>query len=309
MKTSIIIPCMNEENNILKIYKEINNVFKNQKYEIIFIDDGSKDKTLNNMKKAYEEDLEHVKVISFSRNFNKEAAILAGLRHAKGKYTCIIDGDMQQNPKYILEMIDILDKEEEYDCVAMVQEKRTEDSSFMSFCKNMFYKTMNKLCDIKLENAASDFRLFRENVRKAILSLSEKKRFTKGIFAWIGFNTKYLPYKVEPRNSGTSSFNFINSIKYALTGILQYSDKPLKWPFNIGILTIIIDIIYFIYLVVESTWETSSIIILIMLLLFAIISIFLGIIGLYLSNITTEIKSRPVYIIKEKLGFDKDTIL
>lgn len=314
MKLSVIIPCKNEEGNVANLYDAINSTLKGVKYEAIFINDGSDDGTMDKLREIYEKDVRHVKVISFSRNFKKEAAMLAGLKHASGEYTAIIDGDLQQNPDYLLQMIDVLDKEKEYDEVAMVMSKRTEDSKFMSLCKNAFYNTMNKLCDVKLENAASDFRMFRKNVRDSILSLSEKNRFSKGIFAWIGYNVKYLPYKVEPRKSGKSSFGFRASMKYAMEGIIAFSQKPLKWPINVGMFTLFVDFIYLITMIIltateNAEWSSLPIIIMVLLLLFGIQFIFLGVIGIYLSTINSEVKNRPVYLIKEKLGFNDETIL
>ncbi len=314
MKLSVIIPCKNEEGNVASLYEAINSTLKGIKYEAIFINDGSTDGTMAKLREIYEKDDRHVKVISFSRNFKKEAAMLAGLKHASGEYTAIIDGDLQQNPGYLLDMIDFLDKEKEYDEVAMVQKERKEDSKFMSFCKNAFYNLMNKLCDIELENAASDFRMFRKNVRDSILSLSEKNRFSKGIFAWVGFNVKYLPYDVEPRKSGKSSFGFVSSMKYAMEGILAFSQKPLKWAVGTGIFTLIVDFIYLVVMIILSCtdsvlWTGIHTIIMILLLLFGIQFMFLGILGIYLSTINSEVKNRPVYLVKEKLGFNDETIL
>jgi len=314
MKLSVIIPCKNEEGNVESLYEAINGTLKGIKYEAIFINDGSTDNTMEKLREIYDKDDRHIKVISFSRNFRKEAAMLAGLKHASGDYTAIIDGDLQQNPDYLLEMIEVLDKEKEYDEVAMVMSERTQDSKIMSFFKNAFYNTMNKMCDVQLENAASDFRMFRKNVRESIISLSEKNRFSKGIFAWIGFNVKYLPYKVEPRKSGKSSFGFRASMKYAMEGILAFSQKPLKWPINIGIFTLFVDIIYLIVMIVLSCnghcpWNSLNIILMVLLLLFSIQFIFLGILGVYLSTINSEVKNRPVYLIREKLGFNDETIL
>ena len=314
MKLSVIIPCKNEEQNLDSLYEAIDSTLKKVKYEAIFINDGSTDNTMNKLREIYEKDIKHVKVISFSRNFRKEAAMLAGLKHATGEYTAIIDGDLQQNPEYLLEMIQVLDNESEYDEVAMVMDERTEDSKFMSFCKNRFYSLMNKLCDIKLENAASDFRMFRRNVRESILSLSEKNRFSKGIFASIGFNVKYLPYKVEPRKAGKSSFGFKNSMRYAMEGILAFSQKPLKWAINTGIFTLFVDFIYLIAMLISTAcgnepWTGTNVILMVLLLLFGIQFIFIGILGIYLSTINSEVKNRPSYLIKEKLGFNDETIL
>ncbi len=314
MKLSVIIPCKDEEGNVENLYYAIDETLKKIKYEAIFINDGSTDNTMNKLRELYEKDDKHVKVISFSRNFRKEAAMLAGLKYATGEYTAIIDGDLQQNPNYLLDMINVLDNEKEYDEVAMVMKVRTQDSKIMAFFKNAFYNTMNKLCDIELENAASDFRMFRKNVRNSILSLSEKNRFSKGIFAWIGFNVKYLPYDVEPRKNGKSSFGFRASMKYAIEGILAFSQKPLKWSINTGIFTLFVDFVYLIVMIVLSCsgcspWNSLNIILMVLLLLFGIQFIFIGILGTYLSTINNEVKNRPVFLIKEKLGFNEETIL
>ena len=160
MKLSIIIPCKNEEGNIVKLHDKITKTLKKIKFETIYIDDGSTDKTLEKLKDLYKKDSKRVKVLSFSRNFKKEAAMLAGLEHATGEYTCIIDADLQQNPKYLVQMYEYLEKHEEYDVVAMYMNNRIDDSKILKVCKNAFYKVMNKLSDVDLEDAASDFRMF-----------------------------------------------------------------------------------------------------------------------------------------------------
>lgn len=313
MKLSIIIPCKNEEGNIEDLFKKLNETLKNIKYEAIFIDDGSTDKTLDNLRKLYNKDMQHVKVISFSRNFRKEAAMLAGLEHASGEYTCFIDADLQQNPRYLIQMYEFLENNKEYDEVSMVM-KNVNHKGIMNLGKNMFYKLMNSLCDIKLESAASDFRMFRTNVKEAMISLSEKNRFTKGIFSWVGFNVKYLPYEVEPRTSGNSSFGFFASVKYAFEGILAFSSKPLKLSTNLGVLSILASFIYLIVVLVQVLalgYEMNAIYALIILLLFmfGLQFVLLGVVGSYISNINTEVKNRPVYIVKEKIGFNDKGIL
>ena len=243
----------------------------------------------------------------------KEAAMLAGLEHASGEYTCFIDADLQQNPKYLLEMYDFLENHKEYDEVAMVMENKNH-RGIMSLGKDAFYKLMNKMCEVKLENAASDFRMFRSNVREAMIRLSEKNRFTKGIFSWVGFNVKYLPYEVEPRTSGSSNFGFINSVKYAFVGILSFSNKPLKWATNLGIVSILASFIYFVVLLVQIlafdvTMKAVYALIVLLLFMFGVQFILMGILGAYIANINTEVRSRPVYIVKEKLGFNDKGIL
>lgn len=308
MKLSIIIPCKNEEGNIVKLHDKITKTLKKIKFETIYIDDGSTDKTLDKLKKLYEKDNKRVKVLSFSKNFKKEAAMLAGLEHATGEYTCIIDADLQQNPKYLLQMYDYLEKNEDCDIVGMYMSNRIDESKILKICKNAFYKVMNRLSEVQLEDAVSEFRMFRFNVRNAILNLPEKNRFTKGIFAWIGFNAKYLPYDVEPRGSGKTSFGFKNYLKYAIDGLLAFSYKPLKISTYFGITTLFAFFVYLVILLIQIIWfdlviRASYIIILLLLLLFGIQFILIGIVGRYIALVNDEAKNRPTYIIKTKLGF------
>ena len=304
MKLSVIIPCKNEEGNVEKLYKEFKDTLENIKYELIFIDDGSTDNTLKVLKEIYNNDKKCIKILSFSRNFKKEAAMLAGLHHSTGKYTCIVDGDLQQKPSYLLEMVDFLDNNNEYDEVAMVVKNRNNENKIMSLCKKCFYKLIDKLCDIHFEENASDFRMFRENVKDAIISLNEVNRFSKGIFSFVGFNVKYLTYEVEKRNSGKSSFGFINSVKYALSGIIDFSTKPLKLSLLFGIIAITISLVYLLLNI--TNLEIENMIIVLLLLFSGLQFIFISIIGAYISNIQSEVKNRPTYIIKEKIGFKED---
>lgn len=303
MKLSIIIPCKNEEGNVLELYNKIKDTLGKVKYEMIYVDDGSTDKTLDILNSIYYKDKEHVRIISFSRNFKKEAAMFAGLTHAVGEYTCIVDGDLQQNPNYLLEMIDFLDNNKDYDEVAMRNKSRNNESFIMKFFKKMFYKCIDKMSDVHFENATSDFRMFRENVKMAMLTLKEKNRFTKGIFSWVGFNIKYMDFEMEPRKSGKTSFGFVSSIKYAISGITDFSDKPLKVPFIFGLLLFIIAIIY---LIVGIVINSLNLVITLMLILFSVTFVFMGIMGTYISKIHSEVKDRPIYISKLEKGFKKD---
>lgn len=311
MKLSVIIPCKNEENTVDKLYEDINKTLKGVKYEAIFVNDGSTDSTMDKLRELYEKDVRHVKVISFSKNFRKEAAILAGLRYATGDYTAIIDGNLEQNPEYLKEMIEVLDKEKEYDEVAMIPKERVNDSPAKARFRKRFYRMMNKLCNIDLENADTDYRLFRKNVKDAILSLSEKNRFSRGMFSWIGFNIKFLTYEQEKNNR--DGFNFKESFRYAVDGISAFTNKPLRWASKLGCFTIIADLIYLLVMIIlcctgTVCWSFGHTILMFMFLLFGVLFIILGIIGNYLALITTEVKNRPNYLIKEKLGFD-ETIL
>ena len=299
---SVIMPCYNQAQYIEEaIESVINQSYRN--WELIIIDDGSTDKTLDILNSIYYKDKEHVRIISFSRNFKKEAAMFAGLTHAVGEYTCIVDGDLQQNPNYLLEMIDFLDNNKDYDEVAMRNKSRNNESFIMKFFKKMFYKCIDKMSDVHFENATSDFRMFRENVKMAMLTLKEKNRFTKGIFSWVGFNIKYMDFEMEPRKSGKTSFGFVSSIKYAISGITDFSDKPLKVPFIFGLLLFIIAIIY---LIVGIVINSLNLVITLILILFSVTFVFMGIMGTYISKIHSEVKDRPIYISKLEKGFKKD---
>ena len=191
----------------------------------------------------------------------------------------------------------------------MYMNSRIDNYKILKICKNYFYKIMTRFSDIYLEDDVSDFRMFRTNVREAIISLGERNRFTKGIFAWIGFNAKYLPYDVEPRNSGNTSFGFKNYLKYAIDGLLSFSYKPLGIAFCLGVTTLIAFFLYLFILLIQVIWfdlvmKTTHIILLLVLLLFGIQFILIGIIGRYIALVNDETKNRPNYIIKIKLGLN-----
>ena len=305
MKLSLVVPCYNEELNVRKFYDCVIEAFKNIKYsfEIIFVDDGSKDNTLKELKKLYNESKINIKIISFSRNFGKEAAVLAGLKHSKGEFVSIIDADLQQRPEVVITMVNILDNNLEYDCVAAYQEHRRE-GKILSFFKKMFYKTINRVCEIEFYNGASDFRTFRRKMVNAIIDMPEYFRFSKGIFSWVGFNTHYIPYTVEQRHSGESKWSFIKLVKYAIEGFISFTVFPLKISTYLGIFTSILAIIYLIVVIIQKIVYSIDIpgyptIISLILLLGGIQLIILGIIGEYISKIYIEGKKRPIYIEKE----------
>lgn len=308
MKLSVIIPSYNEEGNVLGLHEKLTEALKDIKYELIYIDDGSSDNTYNELLDTYNNDKKHVKVISFSRNFKKEAAIYAGLCHSIGEYTCIIDGDMQQNPKYLLDMINFLDNNLDYEQVAMVMKKRKADNFFMKVCKNAFYKLIDKISDIHFVSGASDFRMFRRCVTETIINLSEKNRFSKGIFSWVGFKTKYMEYDVEPRLNGKSSFGFKTSLNYAIDGILGYSVKPLRISTYLGVISSFIAFIYAIVTIIQTLIFGISVsgyasLICVILFLGGIQLITIGILGEYLAKTYLETKNRPIYVIRKTLGF------
>ena len=306
---TIIIPCFNEEKNISIFLNSCINNLKNidKEIEYIFINDGSKDNTLGEIKKII---LKHknlnINCINFSRNFGKEAALYAGLKESKGKYVAIIDADLQQNPKYILQMYEILEKNSEYDAVACYQQKRKENK-FISFCKNCFYKVINKVCNIKLEKNASDFRLLRRNVVDSIIEMQEYFRFSKGLFSFVGFNTFYMPYEVEKRINGKSSWNFKSLTKYAFDGIISFSVFPLKISTFIGFLSFFAAFIYMMIIIIQWFFIDVKVsgyatIVCLILLFGGLQMIFLGILGEYLGRTYIESKNRPIYIVKEKIN-------
>lgn len=312
MQIDVIVPLYNEENNIEPLYNELAKVLKNIKYNVIFIDDGSSDNSLDKLKSLYNKDKDKVKVISFSRNFGKESAMYAGLKASHAKYACIVDADLQQNPKYILDMYYFLENNQEYDEVAMVNDYSNENF-FIRFLKKTFYKTMEKATDQKTVTGASDFRLMKKDVANAIVNMGETNRFSKGLFAWIGFNTYYMNYKVEKRHSGESKFKLGKQFSYAKEGILNFSTKPLKLATILGSIISIGSFIYFIIIVLQTIINGKDLpgyasMMCVMLLLGGIQLLVLGIIGEYIAKSYTEIKNRPIYITKAKLGFDEDIL-
>lgn len=305
MDLSIVVPCYNEEGNVELFYEEVQKVFKGKKikYEIVFVNDGSSDNTLNRLTDIVNQKKQNIKVINFSRNFGKEAAMYAGLKEAEGELVTIIDADLQQRPELILRMIDILNENEQFDSVAAFQEVRKE-GKVLTFFKDTFYKVINSMSTVPFVQGASDFRTFRRKVVDSILELSEYHRFSKGIFSFVGYNTYYLPYEVEERNSGTSKWNFFKLFNYAIDGIVAFTTSPLRVPFYISIVTFLVGFIYFIVALFKGVSE-FTVILLVMLFLFSLLFMVVGVIGEYLSRTYMQVKQRPIYIVKEKLESKK----
>lgn len=305
MDLSIVVPCYNEEGNVELFYEEVQKVFKGKKikYEIVFVNDGSSDNTLDRLTNIVDQKKQNIKVINFSRNFGKEAAMYAGLKEAEGKLVTIIDADLQQRPELILRMIDILNENEQFDSVAAFQEVRKE-GKVLTFFKDTFYKVINSMSTVPFVQGASDFRTFRRKVVDSILELSEYHRFSKGIFSFVGYNTYYLPYEVEERNSGTSKWNFFKLFNYAIDGIVAFTTSPLRAPFYISIVTFLVGFIYFIVALFKGVSE-FTVILLVMLFLFSLLFMVVGVIGEYLSRTYIQVKQRPIYIVKERLESKK----
>lgn len=305
MDLSIVVPCYNEEGNVGLFYEEVQKVFKGKKikYEIVFVNDGSSDNTLDRLTNIVDQKKQNIKVINFSRNFGKEAAMYAGLKEAEGELVTIIDADLQQRPELILRMIDILNENEQFDSVAAFQEVRKE-GKVLTFFKDTFYKVINSMSTVPFVQGASDFRTFRRKVVDSILELSEYHRFSKGIFSFVGYNTYYLPYEVEERNSGTSKWNFFKLFNYAIDGIVAFTTSPLRAPFYISIVTFLVGFIYFIVALFKGVSE-FTVILLVMLFLFSLLFMVVGVIGEYLSRTYIQVKQRPIYIVKERLESKK----
>ena len=305
MDLSLVVPCFNEEENIIEFYDCVEDCFKakNFTYEFVFVNDGSKDKTLLKLKELTKTKHSNIQVVSFSRNFGKESAIYAGLSRAKGDAVCIIDADLQQRPEVVLEMKEILDTKPEVDCVAAFQEKRKE-GKVLSALKSCFYKIINKVSEVDFVNGASDFRLMRRQMVNAVLNMTEYHRFSKGILSWVGFNTEHIAYEVQPREHGESKWSVIKLTKYAIEGIVAFSTAPLKIATVVGFLSSLLSVIYLLVVIIQKLFFEIAVpgyatIVVLILLLGGLILFSLGIIGEYLAKIYVQIKNRPIYIEKE----------
>ena len=312
MKLSLIAPCYNEGENVRPFQDAVIAAFDGcgYDYEIVFINDGSKDATLHNLKKLHAAQRCPVKVISFSRNFGKEAGIYAGLKEARGEYICLIDADLQQRPEIVRDMVKILDEQPEYDVVAAYQDRRGE-GKVLSFFKKSFYSIINKLSNVTLQPDASDFRTFRRSVRDSILELAEYHRFSKGIFAWVGYDTCFIPYTACERNAGASKWNFGKLFNYAIDGIIGFSTSPLRIASHFGIGCAGLSMLYLIMVVIEKIFWGIDIpgyatLIVITLLLGGMQLLCIGIIGEYVGRTFEQTKDRPIYIAKEILTYGEE---
>lgn len=304
-KISLIIPCYNEEQALPFLYEELNKVadiMKEQTFEFIFVNDGSRDKTIEVIKSFHKKD-KRVRYVSFSRNFGKEAAILAGLKASTGDYVAMIDADLQDPPALLAEMYDSI-KNEGYDCVATRRDDRKGEPVIRSFFARKFYQMMNKISDTKLVDGARDFRLMTRQMVDAIIELPEYNRFSKGIFQWVGFNTKWISYENVERVAGETKWSFWGLFFYSLEGIIAFSTRPLAIASFFGMLFCLISFIMICFIIAKTLiWDDpvagypSTICIIFFI---GGIQLFcLGILGQYLSKTYLEAKRRPVYIVKE----------
>ena len=301
-KISIIVPCFNEEEVLPLFYSEITNVFKTIKYdyEILLVNDGSKDNTLQVMQDLVSKD-KHIIYLSLSRNFGKEAAMYAGLNNADGDYVGFMDADLQHPPVLLKEMIAKLENDE-YDCVACRRVDRTGDSKIRTVFSRLFYRIINKISDAQMIDGAGDYRLMKKNMVEAMLSLSEYNRFSKGIFSWVGFNTCWIEYENVDRAAGKTSWSFWGLVRYAVDGIVNFSNAPLDIATWFGLFFALIAFIYLVFIIIKYAifgdpvqgWATTICVILIIggIQLFAI-----GVMGQYMGKTYMEVKNRPHYII------------
>lgn len=306
-KLSIVVPCYNEQESIPLFYPAVEKVVRKMPVEIEywFINDGSADQSLAEMRKLHQTDPERVHYVSFSRNFGKEAGLYAGLQAATGDYVAVMDSDLQDPPEYLPVMYKEI-ASGEYDCVGMRRTDRKGEAKFKSFLSDQFYNVINKISDTKIVSGARDYRMMTRQMVNAVLSLTEYNRFSKGIFNWVGFKTKYLPYKNVERVAGTTDWSTWKLFKYAFDGITDFSEAPLAIATWFGGLSAFIAIIGLIVVIVRrfivpgSSVNGWASLVCIMLLLGGIQLLCLGIVGRYIGRIYMQTKRRPIYIIKEK---------
>ncbi len=305
-KISIIVPCYNEEPAIPFFYEEINKVSKELKYgfEFIFVNDGSKDKTISVVKEYAKKD-KRVKYIHFSRNFGKEAAMMAGLELSSGDYVAIMDADLQDPPALLPEMIKILeDKDSDYDAVGTRRVTRKGEPPIRSFFARMFYKIINKMSKVEMVDGARDYRLMSRQMVDSILELQEYNRYSKGLFQFVGYNTKWLEYENIERVAGETKWSFWKLFLYAMEGIIAFSTTPLAISSIMGIIFCLVSFLMIIFIIIKtlvfgdptSGWPS---LVCIIFFVGGIQLFCLGIMGQYLSKTYLETKKRPIYIIKE----------
>ncbi len=309
---SIVIPAYNEEEAIEMLYKEAKAVMEEIKerydYEMVFVDDGSGDNTLKVLKSLYKSD-NKIKIISFSRNFGKEAGIYAGLSNCKGDLVSVMDADLQNDPKIILQMLQAI--EEGYDTVTTIRNRRHE-KRIKSFFSKLFYKLIKTADNVEIKNGSQDFRLMTRQVVDAILELKEYNRFSKGIFNWVGFKTKYIEVENRERVAGKTKWSYNGLIKYAIEGITSFTTKPLRVATVSGAIISMLSVILAVQIVMQTLIEGKETpgyasIITSVLFIGGIQLITIGILSEYVGKIYLEIKKRPQYIIKEKISKeDKD---
>ena len=301
---TLVVPAFNEQENVIPFYEETVRVFSEEdiRYQIVFVDDGSSDNTLDQMKTvaALPDKPCRVSIVPFSRNFGKEAALYAGMEHAAGQVISFIDADLQQQPATLLLMYKELLGHPEYDCVAAYQENR-RDKGLRSWLSGQFYKALEGSSHMEVIADASDFRVFKHEVAQALLNMPEYHRFSKGLFAWVGFKTLPYPYTPDERNAGETSWSLKKLFKYALGGLISFTTLPLKAAIWIGGITSGIALLYLIVVVFQRLLFGVDVpgyatIVVLILLFGGLQLLFLGILGIYLGRDYEQGKHRPIYI-------------
>ncbi len=306
---SIVVPCYNEEESVENFLVEVQNVLKGRDFEVIFINDGSSDDTLKTIKGLAEKN-PNVKYISFSRNFGKEAAIYAGLNHAKGDLIGLMDADLQHPPKLLPEMISAIE-DEGYDAAAARRVSRKGEPKIKSFFSHRYYRFFNRISKIEIVEGGTDYRVMTRQVIDSILELKEYNRFSKGLFQWVGFDTKWIEYENVERVAGETTWSFLGLLTYSVEGIIAFSTMPLTLSIVMGTIVSIVAFLYMIFIIakyllysdpVQGFATTMSAI----LLLGGIQLLSIGIIGKYLEKTYFETKNRPIFIVKETNINDSD---
>lgn len=312
-KISVVVPCYNEEDVLLDFYKEISHVLSDKvdcsDYEVVFIDDGSSDRTCDIVKNFAKND-SHIEYVSLSKNFGKESAMYAGLKYADGDYTVIMDADLQHPPKYIPEMFKEI-KTGKYDMIATRRKNRGNEPKFRTICSETFYKLMNTISGIDLRNNAMDYRMLNKTSKDAIINLTEYNRFSKGIFEWIGFRTHWLEIDINDRIAGESKWSFRKLFAYSVEGCVAYSTMPLHLSSLLGLVFCAIAFIMIIVMVVQALAfgisGTGFATIICLLLLIGGLQLFcLGILGEYLAKDYLENKKRPIFLVQDTSKKDVD---
>lgn len=302
---SIIVPCYNEEATLLLFVQAVEEVNQEmqQELEYIFVNDGSKDQTLQVIKELYHQYPKSIRFISFSRNFGKEAALYAGLQAAKGELITVMDADLQDPPELLPEMLRLIETGE-YDCIGTRRQDRAGEPPIRSFFAKLFYRLVNRTGQIEMVDGARDFRLMTRQMVDAVLELTEYNRFSKGIFSWVGFNTKYLSFENRERVAGETSWSFWSLFRYSIDGIVNFSEAPLNIASIVGALSCIGSALALLFIVIRALvygdptagWPSM---VSIMLFVGGLQLLCLGIIGKYIGKIFLETKKRPLYLVKE----------
>ena len=301
---SVVVPCYNEQESLQLFYDAAVKVFDtlDMDYEIILVNDGSRDRTLDVMLDLYHAHPGIIKVVNFSRNFGKEGALLAGLEKAKGDYVTVMDADLQDPPEYVPKMFELMEKNND-DIVGSRRVSREGEPPIRSFFARNFYKIINHFSDVQIVDGARDFRLMKRKVVDSILSLREYNRFSKGMFVWVGYKAEYLEYENIERVAGETSWSFWKLFRYALDGIIEYTNAPLRAAAWLGgFMTVIFTIEMIVLLILALIGKTignTVLILSVVLFLGSILILFLGIIGEYLAKTYDEVRHRPQYIVKD----------